>query len=137
MILGAVKFPPIENVIEWPAWLFEDSTYFAFNKIAFIHFLGMAIPAVVFLLAARGDGLVPRGFRTVAESIVGFCVNADKPADAIQKAMRDLAPEHMIPERIEFLTDLHHDARIDAEIHRHQCENQNAQATAGYPPPGP
>ena len=72
MIFGAVEFPPIENVIEWPAFLFKDSDYFAFNKIAFIHFLGMAIPAVVFLLAARGDSLVPRGLRTVAESIVGF-----------------------------------------------------------------
>ena len=71
-LLGAVKFPPIENVIEWPAWLFEDSTYFAFNKIAFIHFLGLVIPAVIFLLGARGDGLVPRGFRTVSEGIVNF-----------------------------------------------------------------
>ena len=51
-LLGAVKFPPIENVIEWPAWLFEDSTYFAFNKIAFIHFLGLVIPMAVFLLGA-------------------------------------------------------------------------------------
>ena len=38
MIIGAVAFPPIENVIEWPAFLFENSEYFAFNKIAFIHF---------------------------------------------------------------------------------------------------
>ena len=72
MILGAVEFPPIENVIEWPAWLFEDSDLFAFNKIAFIHFLGLVIPTAVFLLAARGDGLVPRGFRTFAEAIINF-----------------------------------------------------------------
>ena len=52
-LLAAVEFPPIENVIEWPAWLFEDSTYFAFNKIAFIHFLGMLLPTILFLLAAR------------------------------------------------------------------------------------
>ena len=72
MIIGAVAFPPIENVIEWPAFLFEGSDYFAFNKIAFIHFLGLVIPAAIFLLAARGDGLVPRGFRTAAEGIVEF-----------------------------------------------------------------
>jgi F-type H+-transporting ATPase subunit a len=72
VIFGAVEFPPIENVIEWPAFLFEGSEYFAFNKIAFIHFLGMALPAVLFLLASRGDALVPRGFRTVAEGIVTF-----------------------------------------------------------------
>jgi F-type H+-transporting ATPase subunit a len=72
VIFGAVEFPPIENVIEWPAFLFKDSDYFAFNKIGFIYFLGMAIPAVVFLLANRGDALVPRGFRTAAEGIVEF-----------------------------------------------------------------
>ena len=72
MTLGAVHFPDIKDVIEWPAFLFEDSTWLAFNKIAFIHFLGLVIPAVVFFLAARGDGLVPRGFRTAAEGIVTF-----------------------------------------------------------------
>jgi F-type H+-transporting ATPase subunit a len=72
VILGAVEFPPIENVIEWPAFLFKDSDYFAFNKIGLIYFLGLVIPALVFLLANRGDGLVPRGFRTVAEGIVEF-----------------------------------------------------------------
>lgn len=71
MILGAVEFPPIENVIEWPAFLFEGTDY-AFNKIAFIHFLGLVIPALVFILGARGDGLVPRGARTVSEGIVTF-----------------------------------------------------------------
>ncbi|GJM38628.1 MAG: ATP synthase subunit a [Acidimicrobiales bacterium] len=72
MIFGAVEFPPIENVIEWPAFLFKDSDYFAFNKIGLIYGLGFLIPTVIFLLAARGDGLVPRGFRTVAEGIVEF-----------------------------------------------------------------
>ncbi|MEM7143311.1 MAG: F0F1 ATP synthase subunit A [Actinomycetota bacterium] len=72
MIFGAVEFPPIENVIEWPAWLFEGSDYFAFNKIAFIHFLGLVIPVLIFMLAARGDGMAPRGFRTLAEGIVEF-----------------------------------------------------------------
>jgi len=71
VILGAVEFPPIENVIEWPAFLFEGTDY-AFNKIAFIHFLGLVIPALVFILGARGDGLVPRGARTVSEGIVTF-----------------------------------------------------------------
>ncbi len=56
-MFGAVQFPPIENVIEWPAWLFEDSDWFAFNKIAFIHFLGMLLQTILFLLAARGTPL--------------------------------------------------------------------------------
>ena len=59
-------------MIEWPAFLFKNSEYFAFNKIALIYFLGLAVPTVIFLLANRGDALVPRGFRTVAEGIVEF-----------------------------------------------------------------
>ncbi len=72
MILGAVEFPPIENIVEWPAFLFGDSDLFAFNKIGFIHFLSVVVPTVVFVLGARGDALVPRGFRTVAETTVTF-----------------------------------------------------------------
>ncbi|MDW3219300.1 MAG: F0F1 ATP synthase subunit A [Acidimicrobiales bacterium] len=72
MIFGAVEFPPIENVIEWPAFLFEGSDYFAFNKIGLIYGLGFLLPTALFLIAARGDGLVPRGVRTVAEGIVEF-----------------------------------------------------------------
>ena len=72
MILGAVEFPPIENIVEWPAFLFDGSDLFAFNKIGFIHFLSVAVPTLVFVLGARGDAFAPRGFRTVAETTVGF-----------------------------------------------------------------
>ena len=72
MILGAVEFPDIKYVIEWPAFLFKDSTLLAFNKIALIHFLGLVIPTAVFLFGTRGDGLVPRGARAVSEGVVSF-----------------------------------------------------------------
>ncbi|MEE9415565.1 MAG: F0F1 ATP synthase subunit A [Acidimicrobiales bacterium] len=71
MILG-LEFPPIENIVEWPAWLFSDNSWLAFNKIGFIHFLGLALPALLFFMAGRQKGLVPSGARNVAEGIVDF-----------------------------------------------------------------
>ncbi len=62
MILG-LEYPPIENLVEWPG---------TYNKIAFIYTLAAVIPVLVFLLAGRQKGLVPTGFRTVAESTVEF-----------------------------------------------------------------
>lgn len=65
----ALEFPPIENLVEWPAY-FGDGTFYAFNKIALISFLAMAIPSVLFL-AAKKD-LVPRGVQNVVESAIEF-----------------------------------------------------------------
>jgi F-type H+-transporting ATPase subunit a len=62
MIFG-LEFPSMENLVEWPG---------VFNKIALIHLLSVLIPTVIFLLAARQKGLVPRGTRTIAETTVGF-----------------------------------------------------------------
>ena len=65
----ALEFPPIENLVEWPAYFGED-TFFAFNKIALISVLAMAIPSVLFLLAKKD--LVPRGVQNVVESTIEF-----------------------------------------------------------------
>ncbi len=62
MIFG-LEFPTMENLVEWPGY---------FNKIGLIHLLSVLIPTAVFLIAARQKGLVPRGFRTVAETTVEF-----------------------------------------------------------------
>jgi F-type H+-transporting ATPase subunit a len=67
-VLGAVEFPPIENLVEWPAW-FGDGWY-AFNKIAFINFVAVLVPVIIFLGAKRE--LVPRGLQNLAESSVDF-----------------------------------------------------------------
>lgn len=71
MILG-LEFPPIENIVEWPAWLFEGNQFLAFNKIGFIHFLGLVLPALVFFVAGRQKGLVPSGVRNIAEGVIEF-----------------------------------------------------------------
>ncbi|MCP5027451.1 MAG: F0F1 ATP synthase subunit A [Actinomycetia bacterium] len=78
MILGALHFPPIENIVEWPAY-FGEGTIFEFNKIAIINILAVLIPTVMFLMAgsrAKADPTgVPRGIRGVAESSVEFIEN--------------------------------------------------------------
>lgn len=71
MILG-LEFPTIENLVEWPAGLFKGSDYFAFNKIALTYGLGFLITTVLFLIAGRQKGLVPRGVRNMIEAVVGF-----------------------------------------------------------------
>lgn len=73
MILSAVEFPPIENLVEWPA-LFGDGII-AFNKIALAALIAMVVPALLFLVAGRRASLVPRGVQTVAEGTVTFMEN--------------------------------------------------------------
>ena len=46
----ALEFPPIENIVEWPAAFFED-TVFAFNKIALISLIAVVVPTILFLVA--------------------------------------------------------------------------------------
>ncbi len=71
MIFG-LEFPSIENIVEWPNFLFKDSELFGFNKIGFIHFLGLVLPAALFFIAGRQKGLVPKGVRNFVESIIDF-----------------------------------------------------------------
>lgn len=68
----ALEFPPIENLVVWPAYFGED-TIFAFNKIALISVLALLIPAVMFLLAKKE--MVPRGLQNLVESIIEFVEN--------------------------------------------------------------
>ncbi len=69
---GGLAFPPIENIVEWPAIFFEGNSLLEFNKIGVIHLLGLVIPAVIFFLAGRQKGLVPSGARNVAEGVIDF-----------------------------------------------------------------
>ena len=71
-MIFAAEFPPIDNLINWKPLFFEGNDLLQFDKVNFTHFLGLVIPTVVFLLAGRGDGLVPRGARTFVEGIVSF-----------------------------------------------------------------
>ena len=70
---GGVKFPGIEEMVEWPAFLFKD-TDLAFNKVALISFIAMLVPVVWFLYAGSKakKSLVPTGSQNLAESSIEF-----------------------------------------------------------------
>lgn len=68
----ALEFPPIENLVEWPAY-FGDGTIFAFNKIGLISMLALIIPSVMFLMSKKD--LVPRGLQNLMELVIEFVEN--------------------------------------------------------------
>lgn len=63
---GGLQFPPIDHIVIWPAW-FGEGTFYEFNKIAFISFIAMVVPVVLFLLAGRKAKLVPSGVQNLME----------------------------------------------------------------------
>ncbi len=66
---GGLEFPPIENLVEWPAY-FGEGTIFEFNKIGLISLLALIIPTIMFLASKKE--LVPSGLQNIVESIVDF-----------------------------------------------------------------
>jgi F-type H+-transporting ATPase subunit a len=68
----ALEFPPINELVRWrDIW---DPA--GFNKVALICVLAALIAIVIFLIAARADGLkAPKGVRNLAETIVEFVEN--------------------------------------------------------------
>ncbi len=69
MIFG-LAFPPIENLVEWPAFLFEG-TFYEFNKIALINLIAVVLTTAIFVFGNKRQ-LVPRGMQNIAESAVDF-----------------------------------------------------------------
>ncbi len=67
----ALEFPPISHLVEWPAFLFEDSP-FAVNKITLIYLFALVCTLSMFLIGGRRRALVPTGVQNVVESSVDF-----------------------------------------------------------------
>ncbi len=65
----AVEFPPLENLVGWPAY-FGEGTFYEFNKIGLISILALLIPTVIFLLARKD--MVPRGLQNLVELTIEF-----------------------------------------------------------------
>jgi len=63
----ALEFPPINEILRW------RDLFPTFNKVALISDAAAVIAILIFLLAARQDGLkAPKGVRNLAETIVEF-----------------------------------------------------------------
>ncbi len=76
MNLAGLYFPPISELLEWPAILF-DGTVFELNKVGIIYLFALVAPVVIFVWAARryksvSVAVAPRGMQTVAETSVTF-----------------------------------------------------------------
>jgi F-type H+-transporting ATPase subunit a len=67
----ALEVPPIDHLINWPNFLFDD-TPFAVNKTVLIYLFAMLITILFFFLAARRAALVPRGMQNLAEASLDF-----------------------------------------------------------------
>jgi len=69
-IVAELEFPPISHVLEWKA-LF-GSGIGAFNKIALINFLAVAVTTLLFVVAASKKAMVPRGIQNLMEVSLDF-----------------------------------------------------------------
>jgi len=66
----ALEFPPINEILRW------RDLFPTFNKVALIAVAAALIGIMIFLLAARQDGMkAPRGVRNLAETIIEFIEN--------------------------------------------------------------
>ena len=69
-MLFALDFPTIGHMVEWPAFLFKDSTYFALNKIGLIALGSTTLTLALFIIAGRKAALVPTGVQNFVEASV-------------------------------------------------------------------
>ena len=69
MILG-LEFPPLTHIVQWPAFLFED-TPLAVNKVVLVYLFAVLLTLAIFLLGNKRK-LVPSGMQNIAESSVNF-----------------------------------------------------------------
>ena len=69
MILG-LEFPPLTHIVQWPAFLFED-TPLAINKVVLVYFFAIALTVLLFVLGSKRK-LVPSGMQNLAETSVNF-----------------------------------------------------------------
>ncbi len=66
----SLEFPPLTHVVQWPAFLFED-TAFAVNKVVLVYLFAVLLTIGLFVLGNKKQ-LVPSGAQNVAESAVAF-----------------------------------------------------------------
>ena len=74
---GGLHFPPIEELVEWPALFLKDSP-FAVNKVVLLMWLGAVLVFALFWAAARAASsgrLIPTRVQSVVEMGIDFVRN--------------------------------------------------------------
>ncbi|HZQ26644.1 MAG TPA: F0F1 ATP synthase subunit A [Acidimicrobiales bacterium] len=72
MHLLALEFPPIDHIVKFRPFLFENSQWLGFNKVALMCVLATLFTLGLFFVAGSKRSLVPTGFQNVVESAVEF-----------------------------------------------------------------
>ncbi|MDQ3679144.1 MAG: F0F1 ATP synthase subunit A [Actinomycetota bacterium] len=68
MIVAALEFPPIEELLEWP----DIAGIPGFNKVSLLVVVSAMIVFGFFMMAGRRGEMVPRGVQNIAESTMEF-----------------------------------------------------------------
>jgi F-type H+-transporting ATPase subunit a len=68
---GDWELPPVNELFEWPAFLFEG-TPFAFNRVALLTVLGTIIAAALFMAAFGSPKIIPSKLQAAMEGLVEF-----------------------------------------------------------------
>lgn len=66
----SLEFPPLTHIVQWPAFLFED-TAFAINKVVLVYFFAIIMTVTLFVLGNKKQ-LVPAGAQNLAETSINF-----------------------------------------------------------------
>ncbi|NLD77871.1 MAG: F0F1 ATP synthase subunit A [Acidimicrobiales bacterium] len=66
----ALEFPPLTHVVRWPAF-FGEGEWYAFNKVALVCMIAMALSILLFVLGNKKQ-MVPTRMQSVAELSVEF-----------------------------------------------------------------
>lgn len=66
---------PVNELFEFPPFLFEDSLYFAFNRTAMLYLLAAVIVIALMVKAFRAPSIVPGRFQAAMEGLVDIVRN--------------------------------------------------------------
>ncbi len=69
---GGFHVPPLEELFEFPAFLFKDSTWFAFNRTSLLYVIAAIIVISLMMAAFRNPQVVPGKLQAAMEAIVDF-----------------------------------------------------------------
>src|SRR3954470_14296493 len=71
MLLG-LDVPPIDELTNWPPFLFKNSEWFALNKVGLIYIMAATATLLLFLIGGSKHKLVPSGIQNLAEVGITF-----------------------------------------------------------------
>ncbi len=69
---GGFHVPPLEELFEFPAFLFKDNTWLALNKTGLLYLLSAVIVSALMIAAFSNAKIVPGKLQAAMESVVDF-----------------------------------------------------------------